>query len=165
MRPFLVSFVIGVIGLTLSSRLSAQVVGSLRETESQQALWIARGLMAEGGNETDSQAIIGVLRNRLGMARRAGTLLSQVARRYMVPLHAGNMGERARHISSLRWDEIPDRFRVLGLRAARGEEIPDPCQGQALHWGSQADVRRKRIPDNCRLDCGHTYNVFLRCLR
>lgn len=134
------------------------------------ALILARALVAEAGYRprADHAAILHVLARR---AQRLAAPSPMRAHARLAVLYCSALRlDRTPHTThgitarTASWTYLERRAPdVVGLVRAweRGDEIPDPCGGRAVHWGSRLDVRARGWPASAVVDCGDTANVFL----
>lgn len=136
--------------------------------QTQPALILARALVAEAGYAArdDHPAILHVLRRRGWRKDAVGDAL--VALQYCSVFHDAvktSQSEILRHATWAYLKNAAPAVTRLAEQWTAGASINDPCRGDALHWGSPADVERKAIAGNAVVPCGKTANVFLKAWR
>lgn len=164
----------------LSGRVSAS--GAPRPADAEACARVAVGEAGWDPSTGDAAAITNVLRRR---AERRGTSIARMARLYSSG-HFDRTRARRRWIAGLtlaasrplgwpvqlawrgdyraRWLAMVEHVRAV----LRGD-LPDPCGGEADHWGARSealpDIHRARAAGWDELDCGDTANAFWRVPR
>jgi hypothetical protein len=150
--------------LTRSVWAAAPDPSQVQMADKDPELILARALVAEAGYrpQRDHTAILHVLRRRGGDSLRAQ---ARLAVSYCSVFKPSSKPTRHRFlVSNADWPYLrrsaPAVTRLV--RAwARGVDVPDPCGGQAVHWGSPDDMQLRSIDPAVHVDCGGTRNVFL----
>ena len=165
--------------LVLSLPVSAKAPLPEEQLQKSDYVWLARSMVAEAGweSERDHIAIAYVLARQWRMQQKRWPKLRfrDLMFRYVKGLggHRREYTIRQRWIRSLspamtepdHWPKRASWERHRPLWAAtlvRVEQwaqgrLPDPCQGDAWHWGGTMDFPKQRM---IKIDCGETKNTF-----
>lgn len=134
---------------------------------------LVRMVVSEAGwNAIDHSAILHLIRRR---AEVAGISIEAMARKYSAPFKVAptdrlkwtlslepSCSEPSGWPSSLNWSDYEQRCVETFARIdsfVRGE-LPDPCAGNADHFGSEQDHYRAKRAGWRRVSCGKTANRF-----
>ena len=127
-------------------------------------LTLVKALVAEAGYTPvrDHPAILHVLRKTGG--RRPTSQAMQAVNYCSVFKPSKHTSRHRQQVSAADWSYMKAAAPHVSklVRAwLRGADIPDPCGGRAVHWGSVEDMKARRIDPSVYLDCGGTRNVFI----
>lgn len=166
------------IGAFLCAPASAQDGGTLAQflidgmpaDHRQDARTLAVCLLAEAGqSRIDHAGILYVLQRRAGqLSERSGRYVSppDMARRYC-RIFRDPPKHRA-FLLSFQWAQAAPRPQYQRAWEAAQLSVVlhllqvdyDPCDGRAMHWGSQADSKKGRPARTVSVFCGPTRNLF-----
>ena len=156
---------LGIGSIILLARAALAAPSDYREVAlSDPALILARALVAEAGYRPrrDHPAILHVLRKRAPRKSPVGDAL--VALQYCSVFKDSRQTRHAIKARDADWrylERAAPEVSKLAKAWVRGVPVKDPCNGQAIHWGSLDDMRKRDLDGRVAVDCGGTANVFL----
>ena len=144
--------------VVLAWAFGTETCQSSARADDESELLMAQALSAEAGFRAgdDHYAIIHVLRYRASLSRFSRERgIVGMARAYCAIFRMRVKNRRQQEILAMKLEDFPREIRVLARKAVNGEDVPNPCQNLAIHWGSRTDNSPLPV-----VNCGHTGNIF-----